>query len=79
MDVVLECSGATPAVQAAFTVAAPAARIVLVGLGTPAIELPVATIQIKELTVTGHLPLRQRLPGEPSRWLPAGRSTWTAW
>ena len=53
VDVVLECSGATPAVQAAFTVAAPAARIVLVGLGAPAIELPVATIQIRELTVTG--------------------------
>src|SRR3712207_8265900 len=30
VDVVVECSGATPAVQAAFTVAAPAARIVLV-------------------------------------------------
>jgi L-iditol 2-dehydrogenase len=53
VDVVLECSGATPAVQSAFTIAAPAARIVLVGLGAPAIELPVATIQIKELTVTG--------------------------
>ncbi|HEV2927481.1 MAG TPA: NAD(P)-dependent alcohol dehydrogenase [Propionibacteriaceae bacterium] len=53
VDVVLECSGATPAVQSAFTVAAPAARIVLVGLGAPAIELPVATIQIRELTVTG--------------------------
>ena len=53
VDVILECSGATPAVQSAFTVAAPAARIVLVGLGAPAIELPVATIQIKELTVTG--------------------------
>ncbi len=53
VDVVVECSGATPAVQAAFAVAAPAARIVLVGLGAPAMELPVATIQIRELTVTG--------------------------
>ena len=53
VDVVVECSGATPAVQAAFSVAAPAARIVLVGMGAPAIELPVATIQIRELTVTG--------------------------
>jgi L-iditol 2-dehydrogenase len=53
VDVVLECSGAAPAVQAAFAIAAPAARIVLVGLGAPAIELPVATIQIRELTVTG--------------------------
>jgi L-iditol 2-dehydrogenase len=53
VDVVLECSGAAPAVQAAFAVAAPAARIVLVGLGAPTIELPVATIQVRELTVTG--------------------------
>ena len=53
VDVVLECSGAAPAVQAAFAVAAPAARIVLVGLGAPTMELPVATIQVRELTVTG--------------------------
>ena len=53
VDVILECSGAGPAVQQAFTVAAPAARIVLVGLGAPTMELPVATIQIKELQVTG--------------------------
>jgi L-iditol 2-dehydrogenase len=53
VDVVVECSGATPAVQAAFTVAGPAARIVLVGMGAPAMELPVAAIQIRELTVTG--------------------------
>jgi L-iditol 2-dehydrogenase len=53
VEVILECSGATPAVQGAFSVAAPAARIVLVGMGAPAMELPVATIQIKELTVTG--------------------------
>ena len=53
VEVIVECSGATPAVQAAFAVAAPAARIVLVGMGAPAMELPVATIQIRELTVTG--------------------------
>ena len=53
VDVVLECSGATPAVQSAFAVARPAARIVLIGLGNPTIELPVAVIQVKELLVTG--------------------------
>jgi L-iditol 2-dehydrogenase len=53
VDVILECSGATPAVQAAFGVAAPAARVILVGLGAPDMELPVATIQVKELWVTG--------------------------
>jgi L-iditol 2-dehydrogenase len=53
VDVIIECSGAGPAVQDAFTVAAPAARIVLVGMGAATMELPVATIQIKELQVTG--------------------------
>jgi L-iditol 2-dehydrogenase len=53
VDVILECSGATPAVHAAFAAAAPAARVVLVGMGTPQMALPVAMIQIKELTVTG--------------------------
>ncbi|HET9647620.1 MAG TPA: NAD(P)-dependent alcohol dehydrogenase [Microlunatus sp.] len=53
VDVILECSGAAPAVRGAFSVAAPAARVVLVGLGAPDLELPVALIQIKELLVTG--------------------------
>jgi L-iditol 2-dehydrogenase len=53
VDVILECSGAAPAVRGAFSVAAPAARVVLIGLGAPDQELPVATIQIKELLVTG--------------------------
>ena len=53
VDVIIECSGAEPAVRAAFTVAAPAARIVLVGMGASTMELPVADIQIKELVVTG--------------------------
>ena len=53
VDVVLECSGAAPAVKGAFEVAGPAARIVLVGMGAASLELPVAAIQIKELQVTG--------------------------
>ncbi|HEX8508995.1 MAG TPA: NAD(P)-dependent alcohol dehydrogenase [Propionibacteriaceae bacterium] len=53
VDVVLECSGAAPAVKSAFAAAAPAARIVLVGMGASDMELPVAAIQIKELQVTG--------------------------
>ena len=53
VDVVLECTGAGPAVRSAFAVAAPAARIVLVGMGEPDLELPVAAIQIRELLVTG--------------------------
>lgn len=53
VDVVLECSGAAPAIQGAFAAAAPAARIVLVGLGAADLELPVALIQVRELVVTG--------------------------
>ena len=53
VNVILECSGATPAVQGAFAVAAPAARIVLVGMGSATMELPVQAIQVKELVVTG--------------------------
>ena len=53
VDVVLECTGAGPAVRSAFAVAAPAARIVLVGMGQPDLELPVAAIQVRELLVTG--------------------------
>jgi L-iditol 2-dehydrogenase len=53
VNVVLECSGATPAVQAAFAACAPAARIVMVGMGAPNMELPVAVIQVRELVVTG--------------------------
>ncbi|HEY5821986.1 MAG TPA: NAD(P)-dependent alcohol dehydrogenase [Propionibacteriaceae bacterium] len=53
VDVVLECSGAARAVQSAFDIAAPAARIVLVGMGSASMELPVQAIQVKELVVTG--------------------------
>lgn len=52
-DVILECSGAAPAVLGAFAAAAPAARIVLVGMGAATMELPVGLIQARELRVTG--------------------------
>jgi L-iditol 2-dehydrogenase len=53
VDVILECSGAAPAIRGAFSVAAPAARVVLVGMGAADLELPVALIQVKEIWVTG--------------------------
>ena len=75
---IIECSGAAPAVQDGFPVAAPAARIVLVGMGAATMELPVATIQIKELQVTGTFrtptATRRRSP-----WPPPVRWTWTGW
>jgi L-iditol 2-dehydrogenase len=52
-DVILECSGAAPAVVGAFDAAAPAARVVLVGMGAATMELPVSLIQTRELWVTG--------------------------
>ena len=52
-DVILDCSGAAPAVQGAFDAAAPAARVVLVGMGAASMELPVGLIQSRELWVTG--------------------------
>lgn len=63
VNVILECSGATPAVQGAFAVAAPAARIVMVGLGAPDMMLPVATIQIREVVVTGVFRYANCYPG----------------
>lgn len=53
MDVVIEASGAASAVRDLFSTVAPAARIVLVGLGRADLELPVALIQTRELIVTG--------------------------
>ncbi len=53
VDVIIECSGAAPAIKSVFAVAAPAARIVLVGMGAADLELPVAMIQVKELMLTG--------------------------
>lgn len=53
VNVVIECSGVEVAVNSAFAAAAPAARIVLVGLGSDTMSLPVGLIQIKELLVTG--------------------------
>lgn len=53
VDVVLECSGATPAVLGAFAACAPAARVVLVGMGAATMELPVGLIQVREISVTG--------------------------
>jgi L-iditol 2-dehydrogenase len=53
-DVLLECSGAAPVVSAGITALQPLGRAVLVGMGASAEQtLPVATIQNRELVVTG--------------------------
>jgi L-iditol 2-dehydrogenase len=52
-DVVLECSGHEGSTQAAVRVAAPAARVVLIGMGGDTIALPLGDVQNRELWVTG--------------------------
>jgi L-iditol 2-dehydrogenase len=53
-DVLLECTGAPPVVSAGIRALRPLGRAVLVGMGPSAEQsLPVATIQNRELTVTG--------------------------
>jgi L-iditol 2-dehydrogenase len=53
-DVLLECSGAPPVVTLGIQALRPMGRAVLVGMGPSAEQsLPVATIQNRELTVTG--------------------------
>lgn len=52
-DVVLECSGHEGSTQAAISVAAPAARIVLIGMGGDTLALPLGDVQNRELWVTG--------------------------
>lgn len=52
-DVVLECSGHEGSTQAAVRVAAPAARVVLIGMGGDTVALPLGAVQNRELWVTG--------------------------
>ncbi|MFW5471397.1 NAD(P)-dependent alcohol dehydrogenase [Knoellia sp. CPCC 206435] len=52
-DVVLECSGHKGSTQAAIRVAAPAGRVVLIGMGGDTLALPLGDVQNRELWVTG--------------------------
>lgn len=52
-DVLLECSGNQRAVDAGVRALAPAARVVLVGMGAPRVELELGIVQGRELSVTG--------------------------
>ena len=53
VDAFIDASGAAPAVRAGILAVKPAGRVVLVGMGKPDLELPVARIQNYELLVTG--------------------------
>lgn len=52
-DVLLECSGNQRAVDAGIDALAPAARVVLIGMGAPRVELDLGLLQGRELTIFG--------------------------
>jgi L-iditol 2-dehydrogenase len=52
-DVLLECSGAQPALAAGMRALAPGGRVALVGMGADTVSLDVPLVQGRELTVTG--------------------------
>ncbi len=53
-DVLIECSGAAPAIVDGIRCVAPAGKVVLVGMSpTAMVELPVGVIQGRELWITG--------------------------
>lgn len=51
--VLLECSGAQPAVESGLRTLAPAGRAVLVGIGADQVSISVPLIQARELSITG--------------------------
>ena len=78
VDVMLECSGVGPGRAAAFAVAAPAARIVLVGMGAPTSSC--RSRRSSSASWWSRAPSATPTPTRPpSPWRPAGWSTWTDW
>lgn len=61
-DVLLECSGASPAWRSGVAALAPAGRAVLVGMGVEELSLPVSIVQGRELTITGVFRYRGTYP-----------------
>jgi len=52
-DVLLECSGAQPALTSGIRAMAPAGRVALVGMGADSVSIEVPVIQGRELTISG--------------------------
>ncbi|MDZ5078286.1 NAD(P)-dependent alcohol dehydrogenase [Nesterenkonia sp. HG001] len=52
-DVLLEASGAPPAIHAGLRALGPAGRAVLIGMGADDVMIPLTTVQNRELEVTG--------------------------
>jgi L-iditol 2-dehydrogenase len=52
-DVLLECSGAPPAVSSGVAALRAGGRAVLIGMGADEVTLPMSALQVREVTVTG--------------------------
>ncbi len=52
-DVLLECSGAAPAIAGGLRALAPAGRAVLIGMGADSVPIDVPLVQSREITLTG--------------------------
>jgi L-iditol 2-dehydrogenase len=52
-DVLIECSGAQPALTTGMAATARAGRVVLVGMGTDTVQIDVPLLQGREITLTG--------------------------
>ena len=52
-DVLLECSGAQPALTSGIRAMAPAGRVALVGMGSDSVSIEVPIVQGRELTISG--------------------------
>jgi L-iditol 2-dehydrogenase len=53
VDAFIDATGAAPAVQSGITAVRPAGRVILVGLGSDNVELPVSVIQNREIWLSG--------------------------
>lgn len=61
-EIVLECSGAPPAVRQSVELARPGATVVWVGVGPASFEFPTLTVGLKELDVKGLFRYRHTWP-----------------
>lgn len=52
-DVLLECAGAAPALTGGMTHLAPAARVVLIGMGVDMMSIDIPLVQEREITIAG--------------------------
>ncbi|KAL5532587.1 hypothetical protein ACEPAF_4361 [Sanghuangporus sanghuang] len=55
IDLVLDATGAETCIQMGFLVAKNGGRFVQVGFGAPQVQIPITTLQVKELIVKGSL------------------------